>query len=138
MLIEPFIQRRETEPLCLDEVGDVILARIARFLPRYDESACQLIYIRIQWLRTLQSFESHSRADSSVHSSIPFKPMNIPGRAAQALLRKSGQNLGVFPDDPRGHATLILHDGCLQWVGQLSAQFFCKPAQKRLVSQITL
>lgn len=33
-----------TQALCLDEVGDVMLVRIARFSPRFDESAHQLIY----------------------------------------------------------------------------------------------
>lgn len=43
------------------------------------------------------------------------------------------QRSGVFPDDPRGHATLILNDGCLQRIDHLPAQFFRELYQKRLI-----
>jgi hypothetical protein len=75
-----------------------------------------------------EEHEPRRRGPRHVHGSRA-DTAGLPGlRFPSALWVAAGHHgSGVFPHDPRGHATLILYDGGLQRIGQLPTQLRGEP-----------
>jgi len=126
-------QRRRSTNACAYASGSAMTAR-----PLARRSATRVRRVRPRGAereksgrgcgRTAKSTSSTGEAPAHVNGSLADTAGRPGLRFPSALWVAAGHHgSGVFPHDPRGHATLILYDGGLQRIGQLPTQLRGEP-----------